>query len=94
MWVFPHSAGPLAFQASKAYDVIMADASGKRITKTQGKPGRRAMGARPAKAVAMRFSDEFLAEIDEWRRYEADLPVRSEAIRRLIEIGLKTRRQK
>ena len=36
----------------------------------------------------MRVSDAFLATIDEWRRQEADLPSRAEAVRRLIERGL------
>jgi metal-responsive CopG/Arc/MetJ family transcriptional regulator len=31
-----------------------------------------------------------LREIDEWRRLQPDLPSRSEAIRRLIEAGLKS----
>ena len=34
------------------------------------------------------MSSEEVAAIDEWRRKNADLPSRSEAIRRLVEIGL------
>ena len=30
--------------------------------------------------------------IDEWRRKQADLPSRSEAIRRLVELGLKAKK--
>ena len=32
-----------------------------------------------------------VAAIDEWRRKQADLPSRSEAIRRLVELGLKAK---
>jgi metal-responsive CopG/Arc/MetJ family transcriptional regulator len=32
-----------------------------------------------------------VATIDEWRRKQADLPSRSEAIRRLVELGLKAK---
>ena len=32
-----------------------------------------------------------VASIDEWRRRQPDLPSRSEAIRRLIELGLKAK---
>jgi hypothetical protein len=40
------------------------------------------------------FSREMLATIDKWRRRQPDLPDRSEAIRRLIELGLKKRATK
>ena len=39
--------------------------------------------------LRMRVSPSWLSEIDEWRRREADLPSRAEAIRRIIEIGKK-----
>jgi hypothetical protein len=32
------------------------------------------------------------AAIDDWRRRQADLPARSEAIRRLVEMGLKAKK--
>ena len=38
--------------------------------------------------LQMRVSTEFLDKVDEWRRKQPDLPNRSEAIRRLVEIGL------
>src|SRR5947209_15442999 len=38
----------------------------------------------------MRAPTELLLAVDEWRRHQADLPSRSEAIRRLIEAGLNT----
>lgn len=37
----------------------------------------------------MRASDEWLRRIDDWRRQQDDLPSRAEAIRRLVERGLK-----
>ena len=39
--------------------------------------------------LQMRVSKAFLKSIDEWRRKQDDLPSRSEAIRRLVEIGLR-----
>jgi hypothetical protein len=39
--------------------------------------------------VLVRLQVEPLAAIDDWRRLQQDLPSRSEAIRRLVEIGLK-----
>jgi hypothetical protein len=40
--------------------------------------------------VGQRWHEEQLAQIDRWRRAQADMPTRSEAIRRLVEIGLLT----
>ncbi len=37
----------------------------------------------------MRASPEWLAMIDDWRRKQPDIPSRAEAIRRLVEKGLK-----
>jgi hypothetical protein len=37
----------------------------------------------------MRVTDDFLRQIDDWRRVQPDLPSRSEAIRRLTELGLR-----
>jgi hypothetical protein len=42
----------------------------------------------------MRASEEFLRSIDDWRRHQPDLPSRAEAIRRLVEAGLKTQKPK
>jgi hypothetical protein len=38
----------------------------------------------------MRVDSEFLKQIDEWRRQQPDIPTRSEAIRRLVENGLRS----
>ena len=39
----------------------------------------------------MRLELEAVAAIDEWRRKQPDLPSRAEAVRRLIELGLKAK---
>jgi hypothetical protein len=39
----------------------------------------------------LRMPPELLETIDAWRRREPDLPNRSEAIRRLVEIGAKVK---
>jgi hypothetical protein len=40
----------------------------------------------------MRLSDEFIVKIDTWATQQDDMPGRSEAIRRLVELGLKAKR--
>jgi hypothetical protein len=42
--------------------------------------------------LEMRVSQKFLAAVDEWRRKQPDLPPRAEAIRRLVDDGLKVKR--
>jgi metal-responsive CopG/Arc/MetJ family transcriptional regulator len=39
----------------------------------------------------MRLSDEFIATVDAWAARQDDSPNRSEAIRRLVELGLKAK---
>jgi uncharacterized protein len=40
----------------------------------------------------MRVPASFLKMVDDWRRKQPELPSRAEAIRRLVEIGLKARK--
>lgn len=40
----------------------------------------------------VRVHDTGLEAIDSWRRKQTDLPSRPEAIRRLVELGLKAKR--
>jgi hypothetical protein len=63
----------------------------KRVIKygTKNKVGRPATGI--GMQVGARWSSETIAEIDNWRRTQDDLPSRSEAIRRLVEKGLKAK---
>ena len=42
--------------------------------------------------VGVRIQPELARELDDWRREQADLPGRPEAIRRLIEMGLKAKK--
>jgi metal-responsive CopG/Arc/MetJ family transcriptional regulator len=42
--------------------------------------------------IGVRVDEEFLKRIDEWRRKQDDMPTRPEAIRRLVEIGLKAKK--
>lgn len=51
--------------------------------KKRGRPTGRSQG-RP---FQMRVNDEFLALVDDWRRTQPDIPMRSEAIRRMVEIA-------
>jgi Arc/MetJ-type ribon-helix-helix transcriptional regulator len=41
--------------------------------------------------LEIRFPVEFLRAVDQWRRKQDDLPNRSEAVRRLVELGLKVK---
>jgi hypothetical protein len=40
----------------------------------------------------MRVPASFLKMVDDWRRKQPDLPSRAEAIRRLVELGLKAKK--
>jgi hypothetical protein len=66
----------------------------KAIPKTRGGrrsgSGRKPTGADPARTI--RLSDEFIAAVDTWAARQDDLPGRSEAIRRLVELGLKAKK--
>jgi hypothetical protein len=46
------------------------------------------------KRVEIKAHPPLLAAIDEWRRRQADLPPRAEAIVRLVEIGLESEEKK
>jgi hypothetical protein len=54
------------------------------------RPGRPATGQDPVTAI--RLSAELRASVDAWGAKQDDEPGRSEAIRRLVEIGLKVRK--
>lgn len=43
-----------------------------------------------SEAVNVRLAVPALKDIDDWRREQDDLPGRPEAIRRLVELGLKS----
>jgi hypothetical protein len=57
---------------------------------TRNKRGRPATGK--GLQVGERWSPEAIREIDDWRREHPDLPGRPEAIRRLVELGLKAKK--
>jgi hypothetical protein len=68
----------------------------KRATQKSKKRGGKRVGAgRPATGKAptrtLRLTDEFMANVDAWAAQQDDQPGRSEAIRRLVEIGLKAK---
>jgi hypothetical protein len=42
--------------------------------------------------VGVRLDDSYLKSLDDWRRKQADLPTRPEAMRRLVELGLKAKK--
>jgi hypothetical protein len=65
----------------------------KAIPKTRGgrRPGsgRKPTGVDPSRTI--RLSDEFIATVDAWAARQDDSPSRSEAIRRLVDLGLKAK---
>jgi Arc/MetJ-type ribon-helix-helix transcriptional regulator len=63
----------------------------KSITVNAKKRGRPATGQDPVSAV--RLSDDLTKEIDEWAKKNSTAS-RSEAIRRLVKIGLKAKAEK
>jgi hypothetical protein len=51
-----------------------------------------AMGEKKDQRIPVMMSADDVSAIDEWRRKQEDLPGRSEAIRRLVELGLKVKK--
>jgi hypothetical protein len=56
---------------------------------TPKRRGRPATGKAPTRTL--RLTDEFIANVDAWASAQNDEPGRSEAIRRLVELGLKVK---
>jgi hypothetical protein len=59
----------------------------KRAISVMQKRGRPATGKTPT--IALRATDEFRGTVERWAAKQGDKPTLSEAIRRLVEIGLK-----
>jgi hypothetical protein len=55
-------------------------------TATPKRRGRPATGKAPTRTL--RLTDKFIAKVDAWATHQTDKPGRSEAIRRLVELGL------
>jgi metal-responsive CopG/Arc/MetJ family transcriptional regulator len=47
------------------------------------------MASNQTTPVMVRLGSDLLQRVDEWRRDQTDLPTRPEAIRRLVESGLR-----
>jgi hypothetical protein len=78
---------PLVLQVRFVYNLIMSKSAKKVIPKR--KPGTPATGKDPVRAF--RLSDEFMARLDTWALTQEDQPSRSEALRRLAELGLRVK---
>ena len=68
----------------------MKNAIRKKIGGKRRGAGRPATGSNPSRTF--RLSDEFMASLDAWSARQDDAPSRTEAIRRLVEIGLKAKK--
>lgn len=66
---------------------IYVHTSIKKVNTFMGRPAGRIQD----RALQMRVSDAFIKSIDKWRAEQEDEPSRTEAIRRLVEIGLKAK---
>ena len=75
--VLPHAKRPRA-KSLRTYRTLRTLQLSNEISPTEPKTER----------FELRLSLELLARVDEWRRAQSDLPSRSEAVRRLMEIGL------
>ena len=60
------------------------------VLSKRNKGGRPPSGRDPVRT--MRLSDDFIDKIDHWASQQEDQPGRSEAVRRLVELGLKTKK--
>jgi hypothetical protein len=56
-----------------------------------GSPPTNSITDSDSKRLNMVVSDTWLRRIDDWRHQQPDLPNISEAIRRLVELGLKAK---
>jgi hypothetical protein len=79
-----HRGGPLVFKAYLRYCINMKASTKKAIPKRRGRPATGKDASR-----TFRLSDEFMTNLEAWAT--ANGVTRSEAIRRLVEIGLKTK---
>jgi hypothetical protein len=61
----------------------------RRVSDNKKKLGRPPTGV--GTLVGQRWRDDQLEQIDGWRRAQSDMPGRGEAIRRLVEIGVKAK---
>jgi hypothetical protein len=61
----------------------------KAISVMQKRVGRPATGKTPT--IALRAGDEFRLAVEKWAAKQSDTPTLSEAIRRLVELGLKAK---
>jgi len=68
----------------------MKNAIRKKVGGRRPGAGRPATGSDPSRTF--RLSDEFMATLDAWSARQDDAPTRSEAIRRLVELGLKAKK--
>jgi hypothetical protein len=76
----------LVFQADLRYRLNMNTSIKKATPKKRGRP---ATGKDPTRTF--RASDDFIASVDTWAADQKDRPTRAEAIRRLVELGLKAK---
>jgi hypothetical protein len=68
----------------------MKNAISKKVGGKRPGAGRPASGQDPVRAI--RLSHDFMKSVDRWRIEQDDAPNRSEAIRRLVELGLKAKK--
>jgi hypothetical protein len=62
----------------------------KKAISVMQKRGRPATGKTPT--IALRATDEFRDTVERWAVKQSDKPTLSEAIRRLVELGLKVKK--
>jgi hypothetical protein len=75
------------FVASPRLDFMVTRIMAKSILVTKKSRGRPKSGM--GTQIGMRWHEPALKEIDNWRRQQADIPDRPQAIRRLVDLGLK-----
>lgn len=56
---------------------------------TSSQPERKARAKTTGTLVGTRFQPDLLKAIDIWRKAQSDLPTRPEAVRRLVELGMR-----
>jgi hypothetical protein len=69
------------------YHLFMKSATKKDTKKSRGRPAT-GVGIQ----IGTRWSPEIVSLVDAWRRQQDDMPGRPEAIRRLVELGLRAKK--
>jgi metal-responsive CopG/Arc/MetJ family transcriptional regulator len=65
-----------------------------KVTHATTKRARKPRSPAPGEQVVVRLQPDLLSKIDKWRRNQDDLPSRAEAMRRLVDQSLDSKKKR